>query len=66
MPVNWYILCCQVGPYAYEKESIKYDVFFDPVDSSTVTYKEYILLKSVGDRKRARKCSAHWIVVTAN
>lgn len=39
----------QVGPYAYKKKTYKYDVTFDPIDSSTVSFKEYILLEAVTD-----------------
>lgn len=39
----------EVGPYAFKKKAYKYDVYFDPVDSLYVTYKEYTLLEEVTD-----------------
>ena len=39
----------EVGPYSYRKKTYKYDVFFDPVDSLYVTFKEYLLLEEVTD-----------------
>jgi hypothetical protein len=38
-----------VGPFGYSKRTYKYDVSFDPTDSSSVTFKEYILLEAVAD-----------------
>jgi hypothetical protein len=35
------------GPFAFVKNSYKYDIYFDPVDSQTVTFKEYSFLTEV-------------------
>lgn len=39
----------ETGPYGFVKSSFKYDIYFDPIDSLTVTFKEYTLLKEVED-----------------
>lgn len=39
----------ETGPYGYQIYSYKYDITFDPEDSSTVSYKEYNILKPVED-----------------
>eukprot|EP00602_Paraphysomonas_sp_CaronLab_P005233 CAMPEP_0185037540 /NCGR_PEP_ID=MMETSP1103-20130426/32098_1 /TAXON_ID=36769 /ORGANISM="Paraphysomonas bandaiensis, Strain Caron Lab Isolate" /LENGTH=1227 /DNA_ID=CAMNT_0027575557 /DNA_START=401 /DNA_END=4084 /DNA_ORIENTATION=- len=39
----------ETGPYAYQVHSYKYDVSFHANDSSTISYKEYNILKPVTD-----------------
>lgn len=39
----------ETGPYGYSKKTYKYDVYFDPVDSLYVSFKEYSLLDAVVD-----------------
>lgn len=40
----------ETGPYAYEILTTKYNVFFHPIDSSTVSYQEYSILTPVVDK----------------
>ena len=39
----------ETGPYGYEIASYKYDITFNANDSSTVSYREYNVLKPVSD-----------------
>lgn len=45
----------ETGPYAYELSSVKYEVYFEPDDSSTVSYKEYTTLKAVTDKEACKR-----------
>ena len=37
----------EVGPYAYQKLSYKYEIYFDPDDATRVQFKEYTLLVEI-------------------
>jgi hypothetical protein len=45
----------ETGPYAFEISSVKYEVYFEPEDSSTVSYKEYSTLKPVTDTSTCQR-----------
>ena len=44
----------EVGPYAYRKKTYKYDIYFDPKDTTKVSFKEYTLLVQITE---ARHCT---------
>lgn len=39
----------ETGPYGFVKYSYKYDIYFDPDDSTTVSFKEYSYLREAED-----------------
>lgn len=39
----------ETGPYGYYRRSYKYDIYFEPSDTRTVTFKEYSYLEEVDD-----------------
>ena len=48
----------QLGPYAYQKYTYKYNVTFDPTDDSTMSFKEYVTYKDIplGDLPDRETC----------
>ncbi len=45
----------ETGPYGFVKKTYKYDIYFDPLDSTEVTFKEYSYLKEAQDPDSCEK-----------
>jgi hypothetical protein len=45
----------ETGPYGFIKNTYKYDIYFDPHDSSTVTFKEYSYLTEITNKDSCEK-----------
>ena len=39
----------EIGPYAYQKKTYKYEIFFDELDSTRVKFKEFSMLVAIPD-----------------
>lgn len=50
-------IVAEMGPYGYKKNTFKYDISFDNIDQSTITYKEYTLLQPMTTIKELETCT---------